>query len=258
MICVVGGNGFIGSGFVRMFARLGMACINITRENYQEHAGAACDILINANGNSSKLLSKSDPMADFDANVRSVRKLMEDFSPESYIHISSCDVYADCSSPLTTREDILPDPRTLSGYGFHKLLGEQCVRHTRKKWLILRPGGFVGPGLKKNAVFDILNGEKLWLDPASRLQFMHTDVFAEVVWNLHADGVSNEILNICGAGTMELLEIMELAGKRIPAAPNAPKVLYEVSLDKVSSYCRAMPSTRSSIERFILEQRRTA
>ena len=58
MIFLLGGNGFVGSGFVRAMETRGLAFRVITRANYAEFAGQECDLFINANGNSSKLLGR--------------------------------------------------------------------------------------------------------------------------------------------------------------------------------------------------------
>ena len=166
-VFLIGGEGFVGSAYARLLARTGIEHAIITRANYDHLVGQHCDVLINANGNSRKPLAVSDPLADFDASVRSVRASLVDFQFERYVHLSSCDVYPDCSSPETTQESVPPEIGRQSPYGFHKYLAEQCVQHAAANWQVFRLGGFVGPGLKKNAIFDILHGGPLWLDPAN-------------------------------------------------------------------------------------------
>ncbi|MDR1490881.1 MAG: NAD(P)-dependent oxidoreductase [Desulfovibrio sp.] len=252
MIYILGGNGFVGSGFVRLFQRLGLEHQILTRANYPEFAGTSCDVFINANGNSSKILAGREPMADFDANVRTTRASLGDFKAGFYIHLSSCDVYPDCSNPLTTGEDDPIDFSRLLPYGFHKLLAEYCVQHACKNWLIIRQGGFVGPGLKKNAVFDILNGGPLWLDPESELQFLHTDDSSRLIWSLYERGMANSVLNVCGQGVLKLREALDLAGRECPVQPGSRRVRYEVSLKKAGKLV-ALPDSRTTVLRFIEE-----
>src|SRR5262249_37848750 len=175
LIFIIGGRGLVGSAFVRLFESTGQPHAVIQRDNYNDFAGQRCDVLINANGNSSKPLARNNPLADFEASVRSVRASLIDFQFDRYVLLSSCDVYPDCSSPAVTGEDQPIDVARQSPYGFHKYLAEQCVAHAAPGSLILRCGGFVGPGLRKNAIYDILHGGTLYLDPASELQFLHTD-----------------------------------------------------------------------------------
>ena len=248
-ILILGGGGFVGSGIARQCDARGLDYAAITRANYAEARGSRCRIFINANGNSRKPLAKQDPVGEFDASVRSVRASLVDFSYDCYVHLSSCDVYPDCSSPQTTHEDQVLDPATQSPYGFHKYLAEQCVRHAAPRHLILRLGGFVGPGLKKNAIFDILNGGPLWLDPASELQFMNTDACGGLVLDMAERHTGT--FNLCGRGVVRLRDVMEFAGKPdLPVNPGSPCVRYEVSVEKTSQAVD-VPATRDAVFAFV-------
>lgn len=250
MIFLLGGAGFLGSAFARACEAAGRECAVIGRDNYRDYAGRRCDMLINANGNSRKPLARQAPLEEFDASVRSVRASLAGFPCELYLHLSSCDVYPDCSSPATSHEDQLIDVARQGPYGFHKYLAEQCVRHAANRWLIFRCGGFVGPGLKKNAIYDILHGGPLWLDPQSELQFLHTDEAARVALAVADGGCVNEIFNLCGAGAIRLREAMEAAGVDVPVQPDSPRVRYEVSIEKLSRVAR-VPETRTAVLDFV-------
>ncbi len=255
MIFILGGKGLVGSAFARHCERMGAPYAVIDREEYAAYTGCACDILINANGNSSKRLGDTAPLQDFDASVRSVRASLTDFRWEKYVHISSCDVYADCSSPDATRESQVPDIARQSAYGFHKYLAEQCVRHAAGDWLIFRCGGFIGPGLRKNAIFDILSGGPLYLDPASELQFLHTDRAADAVFQVVRAGASREIFNLCGKGTVKIGDVATAAGREIAVAPGSPRVRYDISLEKISRLVD-LPETRHGVLEFVAGQLR--
>ena len=254
MIYILGGKGFVGSGFVRLFQKLGLDHQVLTRANYREFAGSSCEVFINANGSSSKVLANREPLTDFEANVRTTRASLEDFKAGLYIHLSSCDVYPDCSGPLATQEDEPIELNRQSPYGFHKLLAEYCVQHACKNWLIIRQGGFVGPGLKKNAIFDILNGGPLWLDPESELQFLHTDDSARLIWSLYERGVANTVLNVCGQGVVKLREALDVAGRECVVQPDSRLVRYEVSIYKAGKYI-ALPDSRATVLNFISEMK---
>jgi nucleoside-diphosphate-sugar epimerase len=209
-----------------------------------------CDVLINANGNSKKFLAKDDPKLEFQASVASVRNSLVDFKFKKYVFLSTSDVYPDCSAPALTDEDMLLPVDRQSPYGFHKHMAELCVRHAARDWLIVRQGGFVGPGMKKNAVFDVLNGEKLWVHPDSRFQFIGTEDSAKIVMQLVHDGVSNEVFNLSGSGTISVQDIMRMAGRSIPSIADATPVHCEMSLAKISRHCK-VPSTEASVKAFL-------
>ena len=250
MIFILGGRGLVGSAFVRQCQAAGEPYTILDRQNYKDYAGSSCDVFVNANGNSSKPLAKTDPLKDFSASVASVRASLVDFRAERYVHLSSCDVYPDCSLPEYTREEQNLEPASQSPYGFHKFLAEQCIRHAAKEWLIFRLGGLVGPGLKKNAIFDILHGGPLWLDPGSALQFLRTDSAAAIALDLARKGVSRQIFNLCGNGLIALREVMDMAGYQVPVNPGSPLVRYDVSIEKLSRVTQ-VPETRLSVAQFV-------
>jgi nucleoside-diphosphate-sugar epimerase len=254
MIFLIGGRGLVGSAFARVLGASGRPVTILDRDTYPHFIGASCELLINANGNSRKPLAIQNPMADFDASVRSVRASLEDFRFERYLHLSSCDVYPDCSSPALTREDTQPQIAKQSPYGFHKYLAEECVRHVcermKRSWTVFRLGGFVGEGLKKNAIFDILHGGPLWLDAASELQFLHTEDAARLMLSLDEQSVHREVFNLCGSGTISLREVMQHAGRPVAVQPGSPRVQYDVSVDKISRFAE-VPDTRSTVLRYV-------
>lgn len=254
MIRLVGGGGFVGSGLARYCARRGLPHTVVTRANYAEHVGRRADLLVLAHASSKKVLARERPLADFDESTRSVRAALLDFPAERVLLVSSCDVYPDCSSPMTTREDAVVDVTAQSPYGFHKWLAEECVRHAARHWLVVRYGGFVGPGLKKNAIFDILKGGPLWLDPASRLQFLHTDDAARLTFALLDRGLDREVVNLCGRGLVELSEVAAWAGGPVPVQPGSPTVRYDASIEKVSRLVD-VPETRATVRAFVGEAR---
>ena len=46
MIYIIGGMGYVGSGFTRYCRAHGLPHQVITRDNYQEFAGTGCDVLV--------------------------------------------------------------------------------------------------------------------------------------------------------------------------------------------------------------------
>jgi len=230
----------VGSAYARLFEQRGVPHAVVTRENYGDYVGKACDVLINANGNSVKWLADKEPVKEFDASVRSVRASLEDFKAGTYVFLSSCDVYPNPSDVRATSEDAVLDTDRQSVYGFHKRLAELCVQRFAPRWLIFRMGGFVGPGLKKNPVFDILNDRPLWVSLASRLQYMHTDDAARLAWDVIGRAAPG-VYNLCGGGTVLLSDVHRRAGSR-SAAPDNPDVHYEINIEKLQGLFPVPPS----------------
>lgn len=235
MIYLIGGSGFVGSGFVRYCRSRGLPHQVITRDNYGRFAGTSCDVLVNANGNSRKYLADRDPVAEFDQSVRSVAVSLAAFSAGTYVLISTGDVYNDPSRPETSREDRDLDIAGKSRYGLHKFLAERLVIGAHPNWLVVRAGGFVGPGIKKNAIFDILTGGKIWLSADSELQFIHTDHAAAIVMGIVERGVRREVVNLGGQRTVRLGDVHAAARSTGVFEPGAPTIRYELSLAKLAA-----------------------
>lgn len=250
MIFILGGNGFIGSAITRACQAAGMEHQIIDRKNYASKIGARCDVFVNAAGNSRKYFAAEKPIEDFDASVRSVRSSLVDFRYETYVLISSADVYPDSSSPMVTNEDQSLEPSRMTPYGFHKYLAELCVQHGARRWLILRGGGFVGPLMKKNAIYDILHGGPLWLDKESELQYIHTDQAASAVFHLLKSGIVNQVFNLSAKGVVRLSDVVQWAGGAVVVKENSPRIRCELNLDRISA-CMDLPNSSAVVRRFV-------
>lgn len=251
MIFLLGGNGFVGSGLRRLFESRGIDHVVLTRETYDAHVGQACDVFINANGNSKKFMANRDPIWEFDASVRSVARSLEDFKSERYVHLSTGDVYTEQHSPAVTRESDQPEPARMSRYGLHKYLAETLVRGARPDAIIFRMGGFVGPGLKKNAIFDMLNNDPVWLSPVSELQFLSTDRAAKIMWRMAEKDNWGETFNLGAKGVVRLADLHKRLGSKSEFKPDANKVRFEISTEKLEAELDGgLPSTRDEVEAF--------
>lgn len=252
MIYVIGGDGFVGSAYIRLLERLGLTYTKVTRANFEELRGTSCDVLINANGNSKKFMSTRDPLWDFDASVTSVVRSLEYFKAGRYVFLSSGDVYPETDTPGKSVESQTIDLSRISRYGLHKYLAEQAVQGVHREWLIMRMGGFVGHGLRKNAIYDMMQGDPVWLSPDSMLQFINTDSAAALVWSLVQAGVALEVVNLGAGGVVRLADVHAHLGSASPFKPEAPTIRYELSLDKLARlHGQALPGSRDEVFQFL-------
>jgi len=253
MILLVGGQGFVGSAFRRLCAARGIPHESITRDSYRGAVGRAGTILVYAAGNSRKYLAEQNWQADFEASVEAVVRSIQHFHVDRYVLISSVDVYDALDDPLRNHEDAVIDPLRLSTYGFHKYVAESSVRRHAPRWLIVRLAGMVGPGLKKNPVFDVLHGRPLSIHPDSQYQFMPTDAVADIVWKLIDAGWENRVVNLCGSGLISPREIAEIAAKPLVLAAGArdaaPRIVHINT--RLAETVAAMPDTRTTIADFV-------
>lgn len=247
-LLVLGSEGFVGSAVVAEARARGLVVHGLTRATYRP--GIAARWIINANGNSKKFLAREQPVVEFDLSVRSVLHSLHDFSCERYCFLSSIDVYDNVGDPAANHETAVIRRDRLSTYGLHKLMAEDLVRHAAAHWLVLRMGGFVGPGLKKNSIHDLLTGRPPRVHPESRYQYLHTRELAALALDLLGNGVEQEIYNVAGEGTMSIRDIAALVpGARLPAPSGNPEI-YEVSTDKICRI-RPMARTRDTVQVFV-------
>ena len=250
---VVGARGFVGSAFVRHLKQRPIELVEVTSQNYLEQAGCAADVVIQAACNSRKYLADQDPVAEFELSVTHCLRTLRDFPAALHVHISSVDVYADLANPAANTEESSIDVARISKYGLHKLLAEELVRHYASRWLIVRLAGMVGPGLRKNPVFDVLNNQPLRIHPDSQYQFAATDVVAERVWHLMEGGEIGQVFNLCGRGLVSPRQIAELAGRKMDLslvrAEEQPRIV-DINIGKVSSHFE-MPPSLEAVRAFV-------
>jgi nucleoside-diphosphate-sugar epimerase len=251
---VLGGYGFVGAAVAAIAARRGYAVQAVGRREYTDVRGGCCNLLINANGNSRKYLSRQDPALDFQLSVQSVLHSLLDIEAEHYVFLSSIDVYNDVSNPAANAEDGPIDAARLSPYGFHKWLAEQLVRYHRPDALILRMGGLVGPGLWKNPLYDLLTGAALRVHPDSAYQYVSTGALAGILFDLLAAGCMGETFNVAGQGLCRVREMAAL----IPdsdlgsAPPDAVPERYEINTEKLARRL-TVPQTAATVRTFIAD-----
>ena len=254
-VLVLGGRGFVGSAIVAEAERRGWITWSVDKDDYSAFTGRACDVLTNANGNSRKFLARENPPLDFDLSVRSVERSLYDFRFNQYVHLSSCDVYSDVRNPAANEETSDIDIARISPYGFHKYLAEQIVRHSTSRWTIFRMAGFVGSGLWKNSIHDLLHGHPLRVHPDSRYQYLNTKDFARLLFDMLNGGtMERQITNIAGDGLMSLREVAALIpGCRFLSDKSLPREHYEISIRKLKRHL-VVPKTVHTIRDFIREQ----
>lgn len=249
---IIGAKGFIGSAIVAEAKARGFVTTEVDLDNYDAARGASADLLINAGGNSRKFIDDQDPVKGYELSVTSVMRLLQDFRFKKFVHLSSGAIYPDEGDPANNREDASLPPENMTRYGFHKWLAEQLVRHYAPHHLIVRMGGFVGPGLKKNAIYDLLSGGPLFVHPDSAFQYMDTRDLARIVFDLAGGASGGErLFNLSAQGTISIRDAAGLAGREIPAdALTRPVVRAELCVDKAARIVK-LPATMDTVKQFI-------
>jgi len=248
MILVLGSRGFVGSAICSYLKEISEPFVGIDVHNYSEYVGAECSFFINANGNSSKRLADMDPVDDFERNVKTTLRALTDFSFESYLHISSIDVYNDTAHPARNTEDAVIDHTTLSPYGFDKWLAERVVERHAAQYVIFRLGGMFGPNMRKGPAFDVLNEQPLWVSPESEYLFLDTALVAEYMWRLRQQ--SGCIFNLVATAPLSLRRFAEISGKAVREVKNDVKMCYHVNNAKARRFT-PIPSSEECVRRVL-------
>jgi nucleoside-diphosphate-sugar epimerase len=258
---IIGSNGFIGSR-LKWYADnfLEEEWIGITRENYELWKGHRFDTVIWAAGTSRK--GAEDV---FKINTRATMKALRDFSGASkFVYISSQAVYPEGMGKEYDELWRYMSPTRLGKYGISKYYGETAVelayeRGDAGSYLIIRPNGFVGPGLKKNVIYSFAKDPpELYYTWDSKFQIIHTDVFAAVVFML-ASSFSGEIFNVTSNQVITPRDVAAALGidiksvvqpkDRVP--PYVHAVMDTTKLDTILKEANiTLPSTEEAISKW--------
>jgi len=162
---LIGYTGFVGSTLLRQaeFDYLYRSA------NIASVVGRSFDCIVCAAAPGQKWIANRDPEAD----LRNIQALMSHLDRvdcrEAFVLISTVDVF---KTPTEVDEYSVVDETGLHPYGFHRHLLERFVANRFKSHLIVRLPGLVGPGLRKNVIYDFLNNNRLNLiDSRATFQF---------------------------------------------------------------------------------------
>ena len=150
---LIGSSGFVGSSLSKQvyftdFYRSGTIA---------KIEGLNFDLVICAAAPAQKWIANREPVADRQ-NIESLITHLKTVTCKTFILISTVDVF---KRPIDVDEDTPVDEEGLHAYGLHRRLLEKFVESHFPNHLIVRLPGLVGPGLRKNVIFDFLNDNNL-------------------------------------------------------------------------------------------------
>lgn len=161
---LVGSSGFVGSTLLKQ--KDFSDCYRST--NIGDIDGRRFELLVCAAAPAQKWLANRDPAADRQ-KIEGLIERLKTVGCKTFILISTVDVFKDS---VGVNEDTPVDEAGLQPYGLHRRLLEKFVQGYFQNHLIVRLPGLVGPGLRKNVIFDFLNDNNLHaIDSRSVFQF---------------------------------------------------------------------------------------
>jgi hypothetical protein len=164
MDALIGYSGFVGTTLLkqRAFERL-YRSTNIGDIDRQSFHSVVC-----AGAPAQKWIANKDPDSDHQKIEELIRHL-EAMTCKVFVLISTVDVF---KNPIDVDEDSPIEESGLHAYGLHRRQLERFVQGHFPNHLIVRLPGLVGPGLRKNIIFDFLNNNNLQsIDCRGRFQF---------------------------------------------------------------------------------------
>lgn len=150
---LIGFSGFVGSTLLKQspFESL------YRSTNISDIEGQLFDTVVCAGAPAQKWIANREPEVDRQ-KIESLVAHLETIQCTTFILISTVDVF---KSPIEVDEDTPVDESGLHAYGLHRRLLEKFVESYFANHLIIRLPGLVGPGLRKNVIFDFLNDNNL-------------------------------------------------------------------------------------------------
>ncbi len=150
---LIGFSGFVGSTLLKQahFSAL------FRSTNIHEIENREFDVVVCAGAPAQKWIANRDP-ADDRKKIESLINHLRAIKCKTFILISTVDVFKE---PIGVDESTLVDESGLHAYGLHRRLLEKFVEQYFPSYLIVRLPGLVGPGLRKNVIFDFLNNNNL-------------------------------------------------------------------------------------------------
>jgi nucleoside-diphosphate-sugar epimerase len=150
---LIGFSGFVGSTLLKQapFESL------YRSTNIRDIEGQSFDTVVCAGAPAQKWVANQEPEADRQ-KIDGLIARLQTIQCKTFILISTVDVFKDS---MGVDEETPVDESGLHAYGLHRRLLEKFVESHFPNHLIVRLPGLVGPGLRKNVIFDFLNDNNL-------------------------------------------------------------------------------------------------
>jgi dTDP-4-dehydrorhamnose reductase len=150
---LIGYTGFVGSTLLKQHS-FGHRFRSV---NIDEIDGHQFDMVVCTAVPAQKWIANREPDADRQ-KIEGLITHLKTIQCETFVLISTVDVF---KTPVGVNEDAPVDETDLHPYGLHRRLLEKFVEGHFPNHLIVRLPGLVGPGLRKNVIFDLLNNNNL-------------------------------------------------------------------------------------------------
>lgn len=146
---LIGYTGFVGSNLKEQYNFTDL----YNSKNFQEMQGQEFDLVICAGVSAVKWMANKEPEKDLEC-IKALENVLATVKAKQFILISTIDVYA---TPQRLDEDFDCSSIPNHAYGTHRAAFEKFCNNKFEDCTIVRLPGLFGEGLKKNAIYDLLN-----------------------------------------------------------------------------------------------------
>lgn len=164
-VALLGYRGFVGSALYEALNEAGHDVTGVSRDTFEEHKVSQYDILINSAMPSQRFWSLNNPMLDFKATAGLTADLIYAWHWDKFVQISTVSARCQLDHP----------------YGLNKHSAETLVLDHSSSNLVIRLGGLFGRGLDKGTVFDVMNGNQLFVHGDSKYNFIDVQQAATLI-----------------------------------------------------------------------------
>lgn len=247
MDALIGRTGFVGQALLsqREFGA------SYRSTDIEQIEGRKFDRIVCAGVTAVKWWANANAEADL-AGIERLMSHLEHVETDRFVLISTIDVYA---APIGADEDEAVPAPGLYPYGLHRAMLEAWIRERFPRHHIIRLPALFGHGLKKNAIYDLLNDNLLAnIDPASRFQWYPVDRLADDI----------EIIQQAGLATVNLatepVAMSEIQQRFFPGkilGGNAKPAVYDLRtrygnlFGGNAAYAMTAPDVMAAMEQFM-------
>ncbi|HEX8307486.1 MAG TPA: NAD-dependent epimerase/dehydratase family protein [Allosphingosinicella sp.] len=251
---LIGYSGFVGGTLLRSggFDHL------LNSSNVDEMAGRSYDLVVCAGVSAVKWLANKDPDTD-KAGIARLTGALASAKAREFILISTIDVYADPESRADEGATI--DPSVNHAYGAHRYELEEWVKSHFPLVRIVRLPALFGEGLRKNALYDLLNSNATdSINPAGEFQWYPTRRLSGDIELMRKADL--KLVNLFGAPLKmrEAIDAFFPDARTGPAREPAPRydlrTRYAELFGGTGSYVLHRTLTLGEMARFVAAERR--
>lgn len=246
---LIGYTGLVGGNLVRQGAQFS---VMFNSKNISEIRGRSFSRIICAGARGTKWIANKNPAEDR-AQIEQLMSNLDTIDASQFTLISTVDVYP---NPITVDETTPPQTGGLHAYGVNRLMLERFVTGRFPRHTIVRLPAIFGYGLKKNAMYDLMNNNQLELvHPGSSFQWYPLSRLSSDL--IIAEGLSPGAVNFATEPvTMHEIRDKFFPGKEIGSAAKSVahydfRTQYAEMFDGSRGYILDRPQVMSAIGSFV-------